>query len=393
MRSMRATAILGLMAISLAPAAAADLKPRPLLKAPPPTPSAFWIGAEYLLWSSKGDRLPPLVTTSPPGTPQALAGVLGAPGTTVLFGGDGSNDRWRSGARVRAGYWLDPQHSGAIEANVFILDRNSAGFAASSDGNPILAQPFVNALTGAQDASLIAFPGFSSGSIAINDPSRLFGAGIDYRTEICRSCTLGSVSGLVGYRFLWLRDNLTIDSTQVSGPAAVPVIPLGTIIATEDQFATSNFFHGVDLGLTGDVRNGPWSLTWTAKVALGVTVTDVDINGATTTTLPGGAPATTAGGIYALPTNIGSFSTARFAAVPELAAELGYQVNANVRVFAGYSLLYWTELVRPGGAIDTMINPSQSGGQPLIGPARPLPQSNSTDYWAQGLNFGASYRF
>ena len=391
MRSMRATAILGLMAISLAPAVAADLKPRPLLKAPPPPPSAFWIGAEYLIWSSKGDRLPPLVTTSPPGTPQAQAGVLGAPGTTVLFGNDGSNDRWRSGARVRAGYWLDPQHSSAIEANVFILDRSSAGFAASSDGNPILAQPFVNALTSAQDSILIAFPGTSSGSITISDPSRLFGAGADYRMELCRSCALGSVSGLAGYRFLWLRDNLTIDRTQVSGPALL-AIPVGTIFAVEDQFATSNFFHGLDLGLTGDVRNGPWGLTWTAKVALGVTVTDVDINGAMTTTLPGGAPVTTAGGVYALPTNIGSFSSARFAAAPEFAAELGYQVNANVRVFAGYSLLYWTALVRPGGTIDTTLNQTQIGG-PLAGPARPQPQSNVTDYWAQGLNFGASYRF
>jgi hypothetical protein len=67
-------------------------------------------------------------------------------------------------------------------------------------------------------------------------------------------------------------------------------------------------------------------------------------------------------------------------------------VNADVRVFAGYSLLYWTGLVRPGGAIDTTINRTQIGG-PLAGPARPEPQSNSSDYWAQGLNLGATYRF
>jgi hypothetical protein len=390
MRPMCLTAILGLVAFSLAPAVAADLKPKQVLKAPPPPPSAFWIGAEYLHWSSKRDSLPPLVTTSPPGTAQPQAGVLGAPGTSVLFGNDGSDDRWRSGARVRAGYWLDPQHSSGIEANVFILDRSSAGFSASSSGNPILAEPFVDATIGAQVARLIAFPGLASGAISISDPSRLFGAGADYRMEICRSCALGSVSGLVGYRFLWLRDTLTMDGTLVAGPAAAA--PLGTILATEDQFAASNFFHGVDLGLTGDVRNGPWSFIWTAKLALGATISDMGINGATTTTVPGAAPVTTAGGFYALPTNIGSFSSSRFAAVPELAAELGYQVNADVRVFAGYSLLYWTGLVRPGGAIDTTINPTQIGG-PLAGRARPQPQTNSTDYWAQGLNLGATYRF
>jgi hypothetical protein len=384
------TAIVGLVAFSLEPAAAADLKPKPFLKAPPPPPSAFWIGAEYLLWSSKNDRLPPLVTTSPPGTPQNLAGVLGTPGTTVLFSNDSADDRWRSGARVRAGYWFDPQHSSGIEANVFILDRSSAGFVASSGGTPILAEPFVNTATGAQDSIMVAFPGLSSGSITISDPSRLFGAGADYRLELCRSCALGSVSGLVGYRFLWLRDNLTIDSTEVAGPASVE--PVGTIFAAEDQFATNNFFHGVDLGLRGDIRSGPWSFIWTTKLALGVTISDIDINGAATTIVPGAVPVTTAGGVYALATNIGSFSSSHFAAVPEVAVEVGYQVNADIRVFAGYSLLYWTGLVRPGGAIDTTINPTQIGG-PLAGPAQPQPQSNSTDYWAQGLNIGATYRF
>jgi hypothetical protein len=248
----------------------------------------------------------------------------------------------------------------------------------------------MDATIGAQVARLIAFPGLASSAISISDPSRLFGAGADYRMEICRSCAVGSVSGLVGYRFLWLRDTLTVDGTLVTGPAAAA--PLGTILATEDQFAASNFFHGVDLGLTGDVRNGPWSFIWTTKLALGATISDVGINGATTTTVPGAAPVITAGGFYALPTNIGSFSSSRFAAVPELAAELGYQVNADVRVFAGYSLLYWTGLARPGGAIDTTINLTQIGG-PLAGPARPQPLTNSTDYWAQGLNLGATYRF
>src|ERR1043165_2093799 len=71
----------------------------------------FWIGAEYLNWTTKGDRLPALVTTSPAGTPAAQAGVLGAAGTEVLFGNESVQDSWRSGARVQGGYWFDPQHT------------------------------------------------------------------------------------------------------------------------------------------------------------------------------------------------------------------------------------------------------------------------------------------
>jgi Putative beta barrel porin-7 (BBP7) len=42
-----------------------------------------------------GARVPPLLTVSPPGTPRANAGVLGAPGTTGVFGGDQLNQDLR----------------------------------------------------------------------------------------------------------------------------------------------------------------------------------------------------------------------------------------------------------------------------------------------------------
>src|SRR5207344_153164 len=81
-------------------ASAADMP----VKAPAPPPLAggsFWAEAEYLYWQTKGDGLPALVTTG-------VTGVLGAPGTSVLFGQSTVNDDWRSGVRVRAGYWFDP---------------------------------------------------------------------------------------------------------------------------------------------------------------------------------------------------------------------------------------------------------------------------------------------
>src|SRR5262249_50837045 len=94
----------------LPPPAACDgtCRPRPLRCACGPSPAAcpgpddapptwVWADAEYLLWWMKGDSLPPLITSSPAGTPQSQAGVLGAPGTAVLFGGSGVNSDLRSG--------------------------------------------------------------------------------------------------------------------------------------------------------------------------------------------------------------------------------------------------------------------------------------------------------
>src|SRR5262249_18903718 len=143
------------------------------------------------------------------------------------------NDRFRAGARVRAGYWFDPQHTRGIELHAFMLDRNATSFALSSGGSPILAQPFTNAVTGQPSAFLAAFPGSFSGSVAIDDSSRLFGAGAAYRTELCRTCAFGSVSGVVGYRCLHLRDRLAISSTHVPAPGGIFVD--GTTILSADR--------------------------------------------------------------------------------------------------------------------------------------------------------------
>ena len=389
MRAAGAALMAAVMAGDLIPAHASDLTVKPVYKAPPPPPPSapsFWIAGEYLIWSAKGDKLPALVTTSPPGTPQPLAGVLGAPGTSVLFGNGRVNDDWRSGARIRGGYWFDPQHTSGIEAHFFMLATDSTKFSASSNGSPILARPFVNTTTGLEDALLVAFPGVSSGSVGITDTSRLLGAGAAWRTELCRACAFGSVSGLVGYRFLRLRDNLMIgtDIRDVVGGAA---------FADVDQFKTTNSFNGLDLGLTGNVLYGPWEMMWVTKVGVGGTFSDVTINGQNTVVPPGGGAVTTAGGFLALPTNIGTRSTSHFAVVPELGVNVSYHVTSNLRVFAGYSFLYWTGLVRPGGAIDTTINPSQLSGGALAGPARPVALFGTTDYWAQGFNFGLGYSF
>src|SRR5262249_20067495 len=155
----------------------------PVLKAQPPAGGVFWISAEALAWAAKGDHLPPLVTTSPAGTPLAQAGVIGQSGTSVLFGNDDVSDRFRAGARVRAGYWFDPQRTRGIELYAFMLDRDATKLTFSSNTFAILAHPYTDAVSGLPSASLVAFPGTFSGSVAIDDTSRLFGAGAAYRTE------------------------------------------------------------------------------------------------------------------------------------------------------------------------------------------------------------------
>jgi hypothetical protein len=367
-----ATALLGACGMN---AIAADMRVK--AKAPPPAASPFWIEADYLLWTVKGDKLPALVTN----------GILGAPGTAVLFGDAAVNDRWRSGGQIKAGYWFDPQHSWGIEGSFFGLQDVSTGFNASSNGSSVLARPFFNVQTGLQDFTIIASPLIGSGQIAINETSRLWGAGVTFRKEVCANCA-GRVSALVGYRYLRASDDLGIVTNQQSNILGAPVT-----VAVTDQFGTANNFGGLDLGLTGEQRYGAWTVEWLGKVALGANYSTAQIYGSTIPAAGGGAPVTSPGGLLALPSNMGTFSATRFALVPELAFKLGYQVTPRFRVHAGYDFLYWSNVVRPGNVIDTGIDPTQIPPAPAVGATRPAPRLDGSDFRAQGIDFGAVFSF
>jgi len=363
-------------------ASAADLP----VKGPAPPPQAggsFWAEAEYLYWQTKGDKLPALVTTGSSAV-LATAGVLGAPDTSVLFGQSTVNQDWRSGVRVRAGYWFDPARTVGIEAHFFGLENISTDFFASSNGEPVLARPFFNTTSNAQDAQLIAFPGLTAGQVSASETSHLLGAGIAFRKRLCDVCAVGPVTGIVGYRYLRLKDQLGISSSANS-------LQFG-LSAESDQFETRNEFHGLDLGVTGHMTNGPWRFDWLAKVALGGTFTNIAVNGSTVLTT-GGVTTTAPGGLLALPTNMGSFNDQRFSVVPELNARIGYQFSPQLRAVVGYNFTYWTGVVRPGGVIDTTVNPTQLPPGLLVGVARPAPRADTSDFWAHGVSVGLAYNF
>jgi hypothetical protein len=244
------------------------------------------------------------------------------------------------------------------------------------------------------DAELVAFPGILSGSFSARDSSTLLGAGAWLRYNLCcGGCA--RVDALLGYRYLRLTDRLGVTEELVSTDATNPFIPLGTQIGVVDQFRTTNDFHGADLGLTGDFRCGPWVLEWLAKVAVGPNHGGLDVSGATTVTVPGFAPQTSAGGLLALSSNSGHFDRNRVAVVPELGVKLSYQVTPRLRALVGYDFLYWTDVVRPGGQIDTTVNPDllPPPALPVAGPNRPAPRLTTTDVWVQGISLGLEFRY
>jgi hypothetical protein len=86
--------------------------------------------------------------------------------------------------------------------------------------------------------------------------------------------------------------------------------------------------------------------------------------------------------------------------IPELGMNVGYQLSSNVRIVAGYSLLYWSNVVRPGDQVDLTVNTTQvqrSTGSTatLTGPPRPAYNAafRETGLWAHGGSLGLELRW
>ena len=373
------------------PPTSVPLVPDPHISASPAAAERFWASAEYLLWWVRGDRLPPLVTTSTPGVPLAQAGQLGAPGTAVLFGDDRVNNDARSGARLGVGCWLDDCQRLGVGVEGFWLEDLGDGFAATSAGTPVLARPIFNTATGLADAQISAFPGVAGSTLAVSSDSSLCGVGAFARTALCRSGCGWEVDGLVGYRYLNLDEEVRIDERLVAADATGGAPPIGTVFTLNDTYRTRNQFHGADLGLAGRLTSGRCFVDVMGKVAVGCNSRSYTVGGWSQTAVPGLSPVTTPGGLYTVGL-AGRTSDQVFAVVPEFRLNLGYRLTDNVSVFGGYTLLGWTNVARPGDQISLDVNPAQL--PPALTPVVPRPVAvRDSTLWVQGLSVGVAISY
>lgn len=346
---------------------------------------------EYLMWFSGGEYLPALVATSPAGTPRADAGVLGRSGTEILFGNQEVGQIFRNGARLTLDYKLSDDCDRRIAARMYGVEDGRETFVGTPGDNDILARPFNNVQLGSADSLLISFPGVVSNSnLFAQTRNDFFGADLYLQQRICDD-GCHTLDWLAGYQFARLDDALFIRSSAISiDPNGL--VPVDTEVEVIDHFRTQNEFHGATLGVIGVRRSGSWRLEGLFKLALGNIHQSSIVDGRTTTTAPNQPSATAAGGLLALPTNIGTFSRDRLTIVPEVNVNIGYQVDDRWSLLFGYSFLYLPNAVLAGGQIDTRVNLSQVSG-PLAGPALPAPKLENAHYWLQGMSLGAEYRF
>jgi opacity protein-like surface antigen len=353
------------------------------------------VRADYLFsWINGPTNTVSLLTSAPAGTERLQAGVLNDPRTSVLFGASptaaaGFNEGVRPGFRLTTGMYLNPEATIGAEASFMMLGSRSVNFAATSDGNTILARPYRNATTGAQEAVLVAFPGVSAGGVDFRVASGNFYNGTAGLFETFYNSGTVRLDSLLGYRFYRYDEAFRVRQTvSVTDPNFVA----GTQIFTRDDFNAQNQFHGVEIGLRAEVAaTDMLSVHLLAKIAGGNLRREVNISGAQQVTIPGNSVQTEQAGFLALASNSGRHVSNEFMAVPEFGAGLSFQATQNLRLHVGYNGILLCRAASVMSQIDTVINPEllPPATRATVGGDRPRFQLRRDNIWIQSVELGA----
>lgn len=346
----------------------------------------FWIRSDFLLWWVKdGPTSFPLLTTSPP----ASQGIPSKPGTVVRFGGTHFDYETFSGLRLTGGM-QDPSSEFGLMGGAFLLEQRAVGVNATANnaGIPLLARPIVSPTSGQLTSTTENNPVLVTTNFSAVSTTRFWGGEANLTGP---EFTVGpaSIRPLVGFRYLDLAEGLDIDNTVVALAGFGNLGPGATVSQTEG-FHTRNQFFGGQVGAQAELRSGSFFFRFQGKLALGDSHEVVTITGSSTRTSSTGVQTPAIGALLATVTNSGRRTKDGFGIIPEVGVDLGYEIIRNVRITVGHTFLSWSDVVRPGDQIDPVVNTLFRLG---VGPARPAPLFNHTDYWAQGMNFGLTLRY
>lgn len=338
-----------------------------------------WFGsAELMIMFRKGDRLPALVTTdTAPDTGSLDTG-------TVLAGDDSVLKDATAGGRLTLGLWLDNHQCRSLVFRGWVAGDENYSFSADQRNFDVLAIPFFNVATDAEDSNVVVFPNAPAdpaingrfGAVGVDAYSELHGGDISVR-QFWRGGLGTTFDVLYGYQYMRLSEGLNISSssTLTEGTDA------GNYISIRDSFEATNEFHGAQFGLAGRYREGCWSFNWLAKAAFGNVRRTADRQGSTTV----GPPDTPQdGGLFVDPdTNEGTFTSDTFGWVPELDVNLGWHRFNHFDVTIGYHLMAMSDAIQVSGIFDRNINDANNN--------LPAPSMRDSTFYVQGIHFGLSY--
>ena len=350
-----------------------------------------WGQLDFLLMWRKPQNLPPLVTTSPSGTPLAQAGQLNQATTTTILGGRSLMNGPSTGGRIDFGYWLDAHPQMGLGGSFLALGNSTLAYATDSATTPIVTRPFLNVTDGqtaAMDALIVSFPDEAAGDIEIQGTSKLIVAE-GYLRQIWHNDPSTPIDLVAGYQFSRIDENLMINSHSTALSTS-QLRPPGTTLALLDSISTQNEFHGGQIGVLNDWDNDCMKISASFKlglgnmrqraVFLGHTVIDDSVNSVTD-----------AQGLLTRNTNIGIHERNVITVIPQINLRGTYSVTHRVDVTIGYSLIFFPHVIQPAEQLDPDL--AVNFANPVLGESRPEFTFQSRDYWVQGLTFGLRWNY
>jgi hypothetical protein len=331
--------------------------------------------------------------------------------TSTLPVNDSQGRGDHEGGRLTIGYWFDPAQSCGIEISGFDLQPRTSNFISTTNGatagaglftvntglaTTLTSPPAPAALAGTLP---VVFLGQASGSAVVAQTTELWGGEVNVDAT---GAFFGPVrvGGLLGFRYLELRDKLLLGTKEMVTltPQAVnPVLPFlvtgnGLLpFSTLDTIGTRNRFYGGQAGLEVEAPCGCFFLRARGKIALGDMHESADVLGFTAT--PG---AVFPGGLLSSPADTGRHVRDRIAVIPEANIKLGVFITSRLTAYAGYDVFYISDVIRPGDQSrmgSSQTNVTVAGTTSTVSLPQPGFQFQGNHLWVQGFNFGMEFRY
>ena len=346
-----------------------------------------WGYADYLYLWRKHRFIPPLVTTSPDGTPVNSAGVLGASTASILFGNEKITKNPCSGGRVALGIWLNRAKCLGFGGTYFNAGVEKKKFENASNiaGSPTLARPYFDVVADAQEALLVAFPSLFAGSIKVEVTNSISGADV-YASHRIHNARCVGIDLFVGYTYSEIDDSVGISSNSTNILFIDPNFETQTLM--NDHFDCHNQFQAALVGGTLQAYIKYFAFYGAAKFGFGNMCQTIDISGDTNTIIPLNAGVITPGGLLALPTNIERHRRHRFCVMQNYEIKGVYSPWRHLGLTLGYTFYWWNRILLAGDQIDLNLNTSQQRGNPLVGEASPLVDLKDGFFWIHGITAG-----
>lgn len=315
----------------------------------------WWAEADYLAVWRKKRFYPPLVTT----------GVLGAPGTEILFGGKNYDNSPGQGGYFDAGVAIT--RCFGFGGSLFLVGSEKICFEARNPPIANLSRPFFDPTDGQQkvipiDGVLRDVQFEAKNNFWMIDGYVLWGLA---------ACSYWNFAFTLGYGYATLRDNFEITDRIIPDTIGVDKIE------GFDRFdCTNNYYAGV-LGFTCEWIRKKLALHLWGKAYFGNMVRNIDISGERKSFLPSGAVIIEPGDLLSRFSNSGTHCKRSFEFVPLVGVDLQWWLCTCLGIQVGYFYTYFPRIFLAGEQIDLSVDTDH-----------PISPNHSISFWLQGVRFG-----